>query len=273
MPGANNANLLARRTLLDALDALVDYRAAVIVVGAQAIYLRTGESSINTGPLTVDADLALDPARLVTAPPLEATLRQAGFAPSSDPSKLGTWTSQRNAVDMDLLVPEAVGGRRGRGAHLEGHGDKVGRQVRGLEAALVDHGPMVVAALEPGDARQIEVNIAGPTALLVAKLYKLWERRDSPTRQDNKDALDVYRLLAASPVAVLATGFTLLRQTAITSAVTTTATTYLEDLFGAADSLGSRMAGAAATPLDDPDTIAASCAALAQDTLAAAHQP
>ena len=44
---------------------------------------------------------------------------------------------------------------------------------------------------------------------------------------------------------------------------------YLETLFGAASAPGSQMAARAAEPLEDPDIIAASCAALAGDLLAA----
>jgi hypothetical protein len=42
--------LIARRVLLDALDALGEHRDAIVLVGAQAVYLRVG-----------DADLALAP--------------------------------------------------------------------------------------------------------------------------------------------------------------------------------------------------------------------
>jgi hypothetical protein len=66
--------------------------------------------------------------------------------------------------------------------------------VDGLEAALVDKEMMAVSALEASDSRRFQVFVAGPSALLVAKLYKIWERRNSPQRQKPKDALDVYRL-------------------------------------------------------------------------------
>jgi hypothetical protein len=38
--------IVARAALLDALDALADQRGAVILVGAQAIYLHTGDADI-----------------------------------------------------------------------------------------------------------------------------------------------------------------------------------------------------------------------------------
>src|SRR5258708_28910042 len=42
----------ARIVLLDALDALAPHRPAVVVVGAQAIYLRTGSAGLAIAPFT-----------------------------------------------------------------------------------------------------------------------------------------------------------------------------------------------------------------------------
>lgn len=56
--------VVARRILLDALDALGEHRGAVVVAGAQAIYLRAGAAVLPIADLTTDADLALDPALL-----------------------------------------------------------------------------------------------------------------------------------------------------------------------------------------------------------------
>lgn len=269
MPGVDEVYVRARRTLLDALEALRPYRDAIILVGAQAIYMHTGESDLAVAPFTTDADLALDPDSLATEPALETTLRAVGFAPSADVSRLGTWTSQQYGIDVDLLVPQAVGGRKGRGAHLEGHGDKAARQAQGLEAALVDRQPMVISALEESDPRQVDVNVAGPAALLIAKLYKLHDRRGSPTRQDNKDALDVYRLLRAFETQDLAEHYAQVLQEDVSKEVASAALTYLEDLFGTESTPGSEMAGQAVIPLDDPEIVAASCAALAKDLAAA----
>jgi len=67
--------ILARRVLLDALDALGAHRDAVILVGAQAVYLRTGDADLAVAPYTTDGDLVLDPAILGLTPPLESALR------------------------------------------------------------------------------------------------------------------------------------------------------------------------------------------------------
>ncbi len=46
--------VVARRVLLDALDALGTHRDAVVLVGAQAVYLRVGEADIAVAPYTTD---------------------------------------------------------------------------------------------------------------------------------------------------------------------------------------------------------------------------
>jgi hypothetical protein len=72
----------ARGVLLDALDALVEHRDALIVVGAQAVYLHAEDADLDASvaPYTADADLALDPAELGPEPQLAAAMRAAGFS-------------------------------------------------------------------------------------------------------------------------------------------------------------------------------------------------
>ncbi len=71
--------MAARRVLLDALVALELQASAVIVAGAQAIYLHTGHGDLAVAPYTTDGDLAIDPALLDETPELEAAMRAAGF--------------------------------------------------------------------------------------------------------------------------------------------------------------------------------------------------
>ena len=54
----------ARAARLDALDALAVHRRAVVVIGAQAIYLHTGGVALALAETTKDSDLALDPRSL-----------------------------------------------------------------------------------------------------------------------------------------------------------------------------------------------------------------
>ena len=61
----------ARRVLLDALDALADHRGSLVLVGAQAVYLRTDEIALSfSASNTTDAGLAIDPTTLAETPPL-----------------------------------------------------------------------------------------------------------------------------------------------------------------------------------------------------------
>ena len=168
--------VVARRVLLDALDALGPHRSACVLVGAQAVYLHTGAADIAVPEYTTDADLALDPRRLGPTPLLAERLLSAGFRASQNP---GTWIGASD-VEVDLMVPEALGGGGRRGARLPPHGNSVARKAKGLEGALVDRSDFTIGSLEPEvDARAMVVSVAGPAALLVAKLHKIADRATS----------------------------------------------------------------------------------------------
>lgn len=191
--------VLARRVLLDALDALGPHRDAIVLVGAQAIYLRVGEADLAVAPFTTDGDLAIDPTLLAKIPPLEDALMKANFLPKSEDS-VGIWVTKRPTagrgdaeVAVDLLVPASVSPGAGRrAANLPGHDARAARIVKGLDGAIVDADVMRLAALEPSDTRAFDVRVAGPSALLVAKAHKIDERHGTG-RQSDKDALDVLR--------------------------------------------------------------------------------
>jgi hypothetical protein len=263
---------VARRTLLDALDALGAHRSALILVGAQAIYLHTGQGDLAVAVHTTDADLVVEPAALRHEPKIGDLMRGAGFERGA---QVGSWLCRRHAgpteviVPVDLLVPEAVGGAGRRGARLGEHGKDVARKARGLEAALRDNRLTAVGALEEVDARRFEIRVAGPSALLVAKLHKLADRADEARgdRLKDKDALDVLRLLRAIPLHLFTDGLARLRAEEISAAVTHEAITFLEQLFGTPSSAGSRMAVRATAGLEDATTIANSCAVLADELL------
>jgi hypothetical protein len=254
----------ARKGLLDALDALAPHREALILVGAQAIYLHVGEADLAVAPYTTDGDLALDPRALGPDPRIKEAMETAGFHLKDPP---GLWRSQSD-IQIDLLVPDAVGGAGSRAARLGVHGNQVARKARGLEAALVDKAEHRISALDPADAREHRLAIAGPAALLVAKLHKLAERIEDPKRLKPKDALDVLRLLRAVPAAKLAAKLAVLVGDEVSQVVTTEAIGQLRTLFGAAGGVGSQLAARAVEGLDDPLTIAASCAVLTEELLA-----
>ncbi|MGH9307718.1 MAG: hypothetical protein ACRD0I_12665 [Acidimicrobiales bacterium] len=251
--------IAARRVLLDALIALADHDHAVIVAGAQAIYLRTGNAdlTITVAPFTTDGDLALDPRSLGDDPELETAMAGANFELRPQDNghiEPGVWTGvtwvggQCFEIPIDLIVPEAVAPKGGRrGARLGVHGNRAARRAVGLEAALVDHGPIEIAALEGGDDRRVIANVAGEAALLVAKMHKLHDRVASgrSDRLDDKDAADVIRLMQATSPRTVGTRIAGLCGDGLAGTVSTEAVGYLEELFGRRGRVGIQMAASA----------------------------
>ncbi len=108
---------LARSATLDAIEALVAHDAAVILVGAQAIYIHVGEAPDPVEPFTTDGDLVLNPLELLATPSLEALMDEGGFDPHE--VEVGRWVHRLTGIFVDLLVPEQLGGRGRRGARLK----------------------------------------------------------------------------------------------------------------------------------------------------------
>ena len=264
----------ARMVLLDALEALGKQRDALTLVGAQAIYLHTGEADIAVPAFTTDGDLVIEPALLRAEPRLSGVMQDANFYAGAQP---GSWIrdvvveSVLTTIPVDLLVPEKVAGPGRRAAKLGDHGDRVGRRARGLEGALVEHELRDLTSLDPNDRRTFRIRVAGPSALLVAKLHKIAERRGETrrTRLDDKDALDVLRILRSISTETLVQGLNRLRADRNAGEVTREAITYLGQLFDSSDGEGTRMAVRATERLENPATIAASCEALTNDLLSA----
>ena len=98
--------VLARTALLDALDALEPHLDAVVLVGAQAIYVHAGDADLTVAEHTTDADFSLSPADLTDRPLLADLLAAGGFTPREHP---GEWLSP-NGVYIDMMVPEALAG-------------------------------------------------------------------------------------------------------------------------------------------------------------------
>lgn len=234
----------ARKVLLDALEALASHRDSIIVVGAQAIYLRAGVADIAVAPYTTDADLALDPEELKDEPLIELALQGAGFDLLSQDGGLqpGSWgvavivEGRPVTVPVDLLVPEAFAkavGRRSAGPPP--HDRMAARKVSGLEATLVDNDLEEIRAIDPRDRRAYVVKVAGPTGLLVAKVHKIHDRLAGGRREriDEKDAADAYRLMQATPAELCAARIQELVDHPKAGAATQRGVEYLEELFGA----------------------------------------
>jgi hypothetical protein len=254
----------ARRVLLDAIEALAEQRDAIVLVGAQAIYLRVGDADLAVAVMTTDADLALDPTQVVDAPLVAQAMGAAGFVATDQP---GAWLSA-DGVQVDLMVPEAIAGRQGKGADLGVHGTRVARQTRGLECALVDFEVQKLASLDLTDKRTFQLAVAGPAALLVAKLVKIAERVGT-RRAEDKDALDVLRILRGTDPEDLARTLRRLFEHPMCGPVAREAVENLGTLFATEESIGCVMAGRAAASAESPAVIARSAALLAAELLAA----
>jgi hypothetical protein len=186
--------VIARKVLLDCFELLSEQSGALVLVGAQAIYLQTPTFDSGLPAYTTDGDIAIDPELLSANPDLAGLLESAGFRRHTSP---GTWFSPEG-VAVDLMVPSgALLPSRRRTAPLEGQGSSTARRTPGLELALVDNRETAISALDDADSRQFSVKVAGSAALVVAKLVKLEERLTGP-RPDRilaKDASDVLRIL------------------------------------------------------------------------------
>jgi hypothetical protein len=263
--GISPVYVRARRALLDALQALGPHRKAVILVEAQAVYLHVGEAREPLSSFTIDADLALNPAELLDEPSLHAALSNAGFRRKEQP---GLWFTPDN-VEVDLLVPASLAGSGRRGVDLGPHHERTGAmRAAGLEAALVDNAPHRIAALDPDDQRSFDIAIAGPAALLIAKLHKIGERIDGPRdRLKNKDASDLFLLLRATETATLAATLRRLRELPETAGTTQAALRYLRDLFTSDADTGIGLLRAAVAGIEDEEIVAQSCVVLATDLL------
>jgi hypothetical protein len=234
--------------LLDVLSALREQLDAVVLVGAQAVYLRTAGRLPTYQPFTTDADIVVDPSRLADRPAIGSAMSGAGFVLTDEP---GIWEARFSrpgiaddiVVPIDLIVPmEVAAGPGRRSARLTGeHGKHSARKSEGLEGALVDHSPVEIAAIEPTDRRSIVVNVAGEAAMLVAKLHKLGDRLAKPERLDAKDAGDVYRLFDVIAPDDMTAKLRGLLADARSAKATEKALAYGDILFGSAVGTGVRL--------------------------------
>lgn len=261
--------IAARSVLLDALVALGPHRRSVVLVGAQAVYHHTGVGALSVAPMTTDGDLAIDTSDLAEDPEISEAMMRAGFALGDNP---GHWMG-RGDVMVDLMVAFAQSGAtrsEARAARIAPHEKQTARIARGLEPALIDNAPAVISAFDDADQRHFEIRIAGPAALVVAKLIKISERmaqeERQPTRVKEKDALDVFRVLQAIPTEELVDGFRKHSEDNDAAAISAESLIFLRKEGTDPSSALPRLAASAT--LDDP-TVAPSFAILAYELLAA----
>jgi hypothetical protein len=263
----------ARRVLLDALDALSAHRDAVVLIGAHAVYLRTGAGDIAVAPFTTDADLAIDPSLLAREPELEGLMGAAGFSLSTNPGSWVTTTEvggREFVIPVDLMVPDAAApqGSGRRSVNLDGHSRTATRRAMGLEPSLIDNDAMEVAALEAGDPRVFPIRVAGAPALMIAKLHKIGERVDEgqSRRIKPKDAGDVYRLMVATPATIFVATSLELQHDERTRPSVERGLVYLDRLFGARARPGVALAVQALEGSVPAARVEAVCSAFARET-------
>ena len=262
----------SRSALLDALEALAEHRDAVVIIGAQAIYLRSPDAPVALAEATKDSDLALDPRVLGDSPLIEEAMTAAGFILNPISNQPGAWQTGYG-IPVDLMVPEDLAGsgsKGARGARLPPHSKRSIRRAAGLEAAIVDNTVEIITALDPAGTRTFDVKVAGPAALIVAKMHKLMERLENPRRLNDKDAHDIYRILRAINPVELAEGFRTILRDSISQYVTQQAINGIrQHLASGTEATFAHMVGRAEEGIGEPETVSLAVALLAQDLLAA----
>jgi hypothetical protein len=121
----------ARRVLLDALS---PNHTSLVLIGAQAVYLHTGQGPYAAPPMTTDADLAIDADLLSDKPELATVMETAQFQ-----SRHPWHWENHQGIAVDLMVdPHQAGTTRrtcartpsagGQGATMEpiGRGGRKG---------------------------------------------------------------------------------------------------------------------------------------------------
>ncbi|WP_280220657.1 hypothetical protein [Nocardia neocaledoniensis] len=275
-PGATADNpfellVRTRTVLLDALEALVDHRDVVIIVGAQAVYLHTGGVEVAIAEATKDSDVMVDIRELGGDPTINEAMERADFIINPKTNQPGAWLSP-DGIPVDIMVPEAIAPGKGkRSVHQPPHDKMAMRRTRGLEAAAVDNSEMVVRALTEDDSRSITAKVAGPAALIIAKCHKIHERVGGPAdRIKDKDAHDIYRILLAFEPDELTPAFTRLLAEEISAEVTSEAIGILQNLFAdGPGATGSVMVGRAEHTVGDPEQVSAAVSILAEELVEA----
>lgn len=228
MNGKENLINEATSALFEAMLALGPHRNSVILVGAQAVYQHTGKINIAIAEYTRDSDLVLDVSTLADEPEISNLLKTAGFYQTQGANP-GAWLS-RKGIPVDLMTPFTFTSGGSRAADISPHKKESARRTPGLEAAIVDNKFMEIRSLEFGIA-PLTMKVAGPAALIIAKAYKIFDRKSSISRLVDKDALDIYRLLLATEGSDLIPVFKRLLSDPTTRATASDGMGYLNEIF------------------------------------------
>jgi len=137
---------------------------------------------------------------------------------------------------------------------------------------LVDNEQQKLTSLDNGDDRSHLIRVAGPAALLVAKVIKVEERRGQPQRLQPKDGLDVLRLLQACETSPLSDRLATLAGDPLAGDVTRMAMSSLMEHGRDREGPLATLAARAVAGLANPETIAESLVSLVDDLLVSYQQ-
>jgi hypothetical protein len=198
----------SRRLLVTTIKALGDHASALTVIGAHAVHVWVQDK---WGPIdmesTRDGDVVLDPVFVATSPKIVEMMADAGVVPVDQQSHPGIYGYQdeldhdwHERTTVDLIVPETYAGKGSRSATIGGQ-DRAALRARGLELAIYDRRVMSLSTMDDDYVETVEVNVAGPAALLIAKAHKVVERASDerrPHRLRPKDSGDIALLMMVS---------------------------------------------------------------------------
>ena len=130
----------ARTALLDAADALAEQLDALVLVGAQAIYLHTGRAEFAVAEYTTDADFCVAPEVLTDEPLLPGLLEARGFSLGQHPGALSAVVTAEAVSQIAPLFGDSQApgiGMAVRAARLSADADVVSASFTALVADLL----------------------------------------------------------------------------------------------------------------------------------------
>lgn len=202
----------SRRALIDAITGLADQREALTVLDGHAVIeVSQGIPALPPEDTTRDGDLGVIPQLLSDDPNLSARMAELGYE-AARPERPGVWSPisqrDRNIHDrdsVDLIAPMSLArgdlttNRSIRAARVGTHGKHAVSATRGTELSVLDRQWRTLRSFDGGPT--VDAYVAGPSALLCAKAYKIHDRLDPTELRRNADRLrpkdfaDLYRLL------------------------------------------------------------------------------
>ncbi|MCL1923943.1 MAG: hypothetical protein FWG15_08870 [Propionibacteriaceae bacterium] len=242
----------SRRLLVDTVRALGPFSEATTVIGAHAVHVWVEKAWGTTDmEATRDGDIVLNPVFVTDDPKLLDLMASVGITPALEdrPGIYGfaeeAHLDWRQRTTVDLIVPEVYAGPGRRVARIAGQRNAASRAA-GLELAVWDRELTTLSTIDE-PVESVQVHVAGPAALLVAKAHKVHERMadaiSRPHRIKPKDSGDVALLMMVSdPVMVAQVLLEAVRDHSEIRQVVSSAAIWLTEMYGGTDTLPRRHA-------------------------------